>query len=84
MIILEGPDCSGKSTLAEKLSDRYNSRITHYTHHDRMGMLQHAVNGQTGVDEIVDRFHYSEIPYSLYYRDVYPDYIGTCMSNRAL
>lgn len=84
MLILEGPDCSGKSTLASELSKYYNAPITHYTCHHRMGMLEHAVQGKPGTDEIVDRFHHSEVPYSLYHRQTDPDYIGIAMINRAL
>ena len=84
MIILEGPDCGGKTTLAAKLSKEYDSPITHYSSHHGMGMLEHAVTGKPGVGDIIDRFHYSEIPYSLYYRKVEPEYVGVNMITRAL
>ncbi len=74
MIIIEGVDCSGKSTLVEKLSAYYSSPVTHYTKHEPTKMLDHARNAKPSVDEIVDRFHLSEIPYSMYYRHIVPDY----------
>jgi len=84
VLILEGPDCGGKTVLAKKLVKKYDAHHTHYDAHHRMRMLAHAVDGEPGLGEIVDRFHYSEIPYSLYYRKVKPDYVGTSMINRAL
>ena len=74
MIILEGCDATGKTTLAEKLSKRYSSSITHYTKHDGEVMLKHAELGSPGTGEIVDRFQISEIPYSMYYRHEIPLY----------
>ena len=74
MIILEGADCTGKTTLAEKLSEEYDSPITHYTKHEGEKMLTHAIYGKPGTGEIVDRFQLSEIPYSMYYRHEIPVY----------
>ena len=43
MIILEGCDCTGKTTLAEKLSAKYNASVTHYSKHDENVMMAHAL-----------------------------------------
>ncbi len=74
MIILEGCDCTGKTALADKLSAVYNAPITHYSKHDEDVMMEHAKRCEPGTDEIVDRFHMSEIPYSRYYRRTVPEY----------
>ena len=74
MIILEGCDCTGKTTLAEKLSAEYETPITHYSKHDNDGMITHALQCEPGTGEIVDRFHMSEIPYSMYFRHEVPQY----------
>lgn len=74
MIILEGPDCGGKSTLAVRLAERYNAPITHYSAHDDVVMRKHAEDGLYGDLEIVDRFHLSEPPYTMYFRHETPDY----------
>ena len=74
MIILEGCDCSGKSTLAVRLAEHYGSPITHYSKHDNKVMIKHAQLGAPGTAEIVDRFHLSEPPYSMYFRHETPNY----------
>lgn len=84
MIIIEGPDCSGKSYLANQLVDTWQVNCMHYSAHDRMGMLEHAVTALPRYEEITDRFHLSEIPYSLYFRQVEPDYVGVAMIDRVL
>jgi len=84
MIIIEGPDCSGKSTLVNTLMSKWNVESTHYNGHHRMSMLEHAVIAPPRIGYIVDRFHLSEIPYSLYHRQTKPDYVGIAMIDRAL
>lgn len=74
MIILEGCDCTGKTTLAEKLSAEYDAPITHYSEHNDDVMMTHALQCEPGTGEIVDRFHMSEIPYSMYLRHEVPKY----------
>lgn len=74
MIILEGCDCTGKTTLADKLSVTYDASVTHYSKHDEDAMMEHAGRCKTGTDEIVDRFHMSEIPYSMFFRHTIPKY----------
>ncbi len=74
MLILEGCDCGGKSTLAVRLAEQYDSPITHYSAHDPVAMLKKAQEGKTGTGEILDRFHLSEPPYSMYYRHEVPNY----------
>ncbi len=84
MIIIEGPDCSGKTQLSYTLMNKWQVQCTHYSAHDRMGMVEHAVTAEPRCGFIVDRFHLSEIPYSLYYRQSDPDYVGIAMIDRAL
>ena len=74
MIILEGCDCTGKSTLAEKLSVKYEAPITHYSRHEPEEMTNHIKVSAPGTGEIADRFCMSEIPYSMYFRHIIPDY----------
>ena len=74
MIILEGCDCTGKTTLASRLSERYDAPITHYSKHDNDVMMTHALQCEPGTGEIVDRFNMSEIPYSMYFRHTIPHY----------
>ncbi len=84
MIIIEGPDCSGKTQLSYTLMNKWGVQVTHYSAHDRMGMIEHAATAEPRCGFIVDRFHLSEIPYSLYYRKSEPDYVGVAMIDRAL
>ena len=76
MIILEGADCTGKTTLANKLIEHFDldKNFTHYSEHKPETMLNHAKTSLPGIEEIVDRFHLSEIPYSMYHRHETPDY----------
>lgn len=74
MLILEGCDCSGKSTLATALAVRYHAPVTHYSAHEEAVMLKHAELCRPGTGEIVDRFHLSEPPYSMYLRHELPAY----------
>jgi len=84
MIIIEGPDCSGKTQLSYTLMNKWQVQCTHYDAHDRMGMIKHAAHAVPKIGFIVDRFHLSEIPYSLYYRKSEPDYVGVAMIDRVL
>lgn len=84
MIVIEGPDCAGKSHLAEQLKFRFFAELTHYSKHDRMGMLAHAATAASGNKAIVDRFHLSDIPYSAYCRGYVGDHTGIQMINRVL
>ena len=74
MIILEGCDCTGKSTLAVRLAEHYGSEIVHYSTHEDEKMREHAAEGVYGTGQIVDRFHLSEPPYSMYLRHTEPFY----------
>jgi hypothetical protein len=75
MLILEGPDCGGKTTLLKKLKDEFNpTDVTHYSEHEPEVMLGHATVAGKKADDIADRFHLSEIPYSIYYRCTSPNY----------
>ena len=74
MIILEGPDCGGKSTLGVRLAEQYDSPVIHFSSHDPDVMKKLAEEGEYGTAKIVDRLHLSEPPYSMYYRHETPDY----------
>ena len=74
MIILEGCDCTGKTTLASRLSERFVAPITHYSEHNEDIFTAHAIQCKPGTREIADRFHMSEIPYTMYYRHSIPMY----------
>lgn len=85
MIILEGPDCSGKTTLANVLYSKIaQCRLTHYSSHDFPKMLRHAVMSFNGMSDISDRFHLSHIPYDRYYRKTEPEILTVRMLDRVL
>ena len=69
MIIIEGPDCAGKTTLAQTLwsHPRLQERGMEVQHlsrlptgHDR----EHHYIARMNVNGIFDRFHYSELAYA--------------------
>lgn len=84
MIILEGVDCSGKTTLMTNLDNRFTVKNSHYSAHDEQAMLEHAEMALPGSKEVVDRFHLSEIPYSMYYRHEPPRYESVAKIDLAL
>ena len=73
VFILDGPDCTGKSTLANKLSDIYNISIYHLTYYDDREQFQKQFDIATdmikkwakGESEgfILDRYILSEYAY---------------------
>lgn len=74
MIIVEGPDGAGKSTLVERLKNRYDLRIGErgttdrdllytVTVSDTMGALAHAALGKWPV-RVWDRLYYSDFVYA--------------------
>lgn len=86
MLILEGPDCAGKSTLAQHLIESWpDATLAHYSSHDFPKMLQHVVSSRPGCLDIADRFHYSHVPYDMFYRGVLePETASVRMLDRAL
>lgn len=74
IIILEGPECAGKTTLAKRLSEQTGYPIVHRskpeTDEERNNMLQmyyDAINEKR--DVIFDRCWYSEMVYGKVMRD---------------
>ena len=82
-IIIDGPDCTGKTTLCQKLSDMYNIPIYHLTYYDNPErhysqfkeatemMLDWIRNGHEG-GFILDRYILSEFAYRNVYRPELP------------
>jgi thymidylate kinase len=82
-IIVDGPDCTGKTTLCEKLSDMYNIPIYHLTYYEDPErhysqfkqatemMLDWIRNGHEG-GFILDRYILSEYAYRNVYRPEVP------------
>lgn len=74
MIIIVGPDCSGKSTLAKQLSEQTGYPIQHrhkpkdQAEKDAM-MAMYRDLAVTGADIILDRAWYCEIVYGYIMRD---------------
>lgn len=58
-IILEGPDATGKSTLANKLIDKYNMQYSHFPSAD----LETHLNALDSTNTVFDRFHIGELVY---------------------
>ena len=70
MIIVEGPDRCGKSTLVEMLSRQLPDwKVGHFVVPDRP-VLEYHMDGieELGAKSIVDRLHWSEYAYGLTYR----------------
>ena len=68
MIIIEGPDCSGKSTLINQLKNelKWDAKSLH---HKESNQFSRYLNEYAGNDLIVfDRSHFSEIVYSILWR----------------
>lgn len=66
-IILEGPDATGKTTLAEKLRDKYNMSIHHSTSKTRNDLYYHLDLLDYRSNTIFDRFHLGEAVYPTIY-----------------
>jgi thymidylate kinase len=76
VFIIEGPDCAGKTTLANKLAKHVNGKVIHATYRfkGRMGLyhwalLRKAVRMADHSPVIMDRFWMSEIAYGNTYRN---------------
>lgn len=83
LIVLEGSDCTGKTTLAENLTKLFhNAIIVHHTYYEvgQYSVLKHSlVNAIEWISQgqlvIFDRFDMSETIYGQVYRD------GSCFTN---
>lgn len=75
IILLEGPDASGKSTLAKKIIEKYGGVYMHLTyrfankmHLYQLAMLRKALKLSRKTLVIIDRMHISEKIYADVYR----------------
>lgn len=69
-IILSGPDCCGKTTLANKLKKKYGMNILHSTSKTRNDLYYHLILLDYRDNTIFDRFHTGEIIFpQMYGRD---------------
>jgi len=66
-IIIEGPDCSGKSTLVERLKNvlRWDSKYLRHKEGDQFGRYLREYAGE---ETVLDRSHFSENVYSKMWR----------------
>ena len=71
-IIVEGPDCSGKSTVVDRIKNalRWDSKSLHHKEGDQFlrYLKEYALNSQI----VFDRSHFSEIVYSILWRNGSP------------
>ena len=68
-IILEGPDATGKTTLAEKLRDKFGMTIHHSTSKTRNDLHYHIDLLDYSNNVVFDRFHIGEMVYpEIYHR----------------
>src|SRR3989344_6635110 len=71
-IIVEGPDCSGKSTVVERIKNALR-RDSKSLHHKDCHQYARYLREYSNAEEIVfDRSHISEIVYSILWRDGNP------------
>lgn len=77
IVVLEGPDCTGKSTLAKAIVDEFNGVYYHATWSkdlDRvmwdyhLGLLNQAVESSKSRVVVIDRLWLSEVVYARVYR----------------
>ena len=66
-IILEGPDAVGKTTLAEKLRDKYGMTIHHSTSKTRNDLYYHIDLLDYRNNTVFDRFNVGEVVYPQIY-----------------
>ena len=67
-VILEGPEAVGKTTLAEKLRDKYKMTIHHSTSKTRNDLGYHLDLLDYRKDTVFDRFHVGETVYPVVYK----------------
>lgn len=77
VLVLEGPDGAGKTTLAEALVERYDAHYVHRTWHKGIDVWDHHLEALIIANErsheqlvIIDRLHLSEQIYGRIYRGV--------------
>lgn len=66
-VILEGLDAAGKTTLAEKLRDKYGMSIIHSTTKTRNDLSYHIDHLDYQNNVVFDRFHFGEYVYPIIY-----------------
>ncbi|MBQ2658077.1 MAG: hypothetical protein IJF87_05860 [Erysipelotrichaceae bacterium] len=66
-IIIEGPDATGKSTLAEKLNKKYGMKIINSTSKTRNDLNYHLDLLDYQENTVFDRFHIGEMVYPKIY-----------------
>lgn len=76
VVLIEGPDASGKSTLAEKIAKKYNGIIIHQTYRFKnkipifhAAILRKALKLSKNQLVILDRLHISEYIYGKVFRN---------------
>ncbi len=84
-VILEGLDAAGKTTLAEKLRDKYGMSILHSTAKTRNDLFYHLDLLDYRTNTVFDRFHVGEYVYpKVYKRDVKIDDEGFVQIERRI
>lgn len=84
-LILEGLDAAGKTTLAEKLRDKYGMSILHSTAKTRNDLFYHLDLLDYRTNTVFDRFHVGEYVYpKVYKRDVKIDDEGFVQIERRI
>lgn len=77
LVVLDGPDASGKTTLANTLAEKYDGEVIHFTWNEEleknmdtymMGTLLHAITLSKEKLVIIDRLWMSELVYSEVFR----------------
>jgi len=63
-IVIEGADGTGKTTLAEFISNKFNAKIIHSTSTTKNDFKYHMELLQDNNDVVFDRFHLGEFIYS--------------------
>jgi thymidylate kinase len=78
MIIIEGADCTGKTTLAKRICEEVGGQYFHCSYHPKwnveayhrlIGHTAGKLEEQAGVPTVIDRFAMSEAAYGLVYRN---------------
>ena len=68
-IIVEGPDCSGKSTVVDRVKNtlRWDSKSLHHKSGDQF--MRYLKEYALGENIVFDRGHFSELVYSVLWRE---------------
>lgn len=92
MIIIEGADCTGKTTLAKKICEFQNAQYIHCSYHDSWNikvyhrLLLHSagkLEEMANVPCVIDRWALSEAAYGTTYRDG-PSYDTAALCQEAI